>query len=120
MKTYLILAGLATSLIGIIGGSWLADRVGRRSTLQIADGLYMIGSLTTIFAKSSWPFIVGRAFTGVGVGIISVAPPLYIGEVSVSLRGSHVATYCVQMTLGHLLSEFVNSLLPPPNKVHNL
>ena len=66
----------------------LAKKGGRNRTMIVACALLGIGSLFTAIPNDIFTFNVFRIVGGVGVGLCSVASPLYISETSPSrLRG---------------------------------
>ncbi|XP_075549355.1 solute carrier family 2, facilitated glucose transporter member 8-like [Dermacentor variabilis] len=84
---------------GLLGGQ-LVNMVGRRATLFISCGWFLAGWLCIIFAQSIPLLFSGRALTGVAVGIVAPAVPVFISEICPSnIRGllntgSNVALYC--------------------------
>ena len=85
--------------IGAAAGSLIAgaavDRLGRKLLILVAMLTFSIGWVIMITDKSSIEqAIVGRFFTGLGVGYISISVPMYIGEVATQdIRGVLGATF---------------------------
>ena len=73
---------IASALYGTVAGSvlgaWPADHIGRRSTLILIGGLYLVGALWSALAGSVYDFIAARAIGGLGIGMSTVVAPLYI------------------------------------------
>ncbi|XP_020240526.1 probable inositol transporter 2 [Cajanus cajan] len=112
-KTWLQEAIVSTALVGaIIGaavGGWMNDRFGRRKSIIVADTLFFIGSVIMAAAISPAILIVGRVFVGLGVGMASMASPLYISEASPTrVRGALVALNSFLITGGQFLSYLIN------------
>ncbi len=63
-------------------GAWLCDRIGRRKTLIFACWLLAAGALLTALPRDIITFNVFRIVGGVGVGLCSIASPMYIAEVA--------------------------------------
>ncbi len=63
-------------------GAWLCDRFGRRRTLIGASWLLAIGAVLTALPRDIYTFNVFRIVGGVGVGLCSIASPMYIAEVA--------------------------------------
>ncbi|AES99187.1 inositol transporter, putative [Medicago truncatula] len=83
---------LAGAVIGAAVGGWINDRFGRKRSIMIADTLFFIGSAIMAAATSPAILIVGRVFVGLGVGMASMASPLYISEASpAKVRGALVS-----------------------------
>lgn len=80
--------GLAISaaLWGTVLGSGIGgiptDRFGRRKTLISIGILYFVSALWSGLATDFYSFMLARFIGGVGVGISTVASPLYISEIS--------------------------------------
>ena len=108
--------GLLVSIFCIgcaIGGllfSKLGDTYGRRIALVMVTTCYVIGLLISISATDKWyQYLIGRVFSGMGVGGISVYCPLLISEVSPKhLRGTLVSCFQLMITLGIFLGYCTN------------
>lgn len=66
---------------GLLGGQ-LVNIIGRRATLFASSPWFLTGWLCIIFGPSKVLLFVGRTLTGVGVGIVAPAVPVYISEIS--------------------------------------
>ncbi len=104
---------VSTLLLGaILGGSiggCLTDRFGRKKVFMLTAILLILGCLILIGATSYSILIAGRVLQGFAIGIISVAVPLYLGEISpTAQRGGIVATYQMTMSVGILVAYLVN------------
>ena len=69
-------------ILGPFLGAWMCDALGRNRTMIVACALLGIGSLFTAIPNDIVTFNVFRIVGGVGVGLCSVASPLYISETS--------------------------------------
>ncbi len=103
-------------LLGCIAGSWiggiLADRMGRRKTLMIAAVVFVIGALLLAVSPNYAWLLIGRIVSGGAVGLVSLAAPLYIAEISPPrLRGSFVSLYQLAITIGIVFSFLVDYFL---------
>lgn len=121
MKTNLHLntAELSTIVAAVLGGGAiatlitgpLADFYGRRTMINIAGGVFIVGVLLLIFSDSYATAMVGRLVQGIGVGIITIIIPLYLTEAAPSsIRGRSVTIFQLFLTGGILLA-FVVDLL---------
>lgn len=54
----------------------LADQLGRKRIILIADGLFVVGALWQALTSSVWGMIVGRSIIGAAVGGASLVVPL--------------------------------------------
>jgi SP family arabinose:H+ symporter-like MFS transporter len=89
-------------------GAWLCDRIGRKKTLLWASLLLALGALLTALPRDIITFNVFRIIGGVGVGLCSIASPMYIAEISpASRRGALGFMYQLAIVAGCILSIFV-------------
>jgi len=118
-------ATVSSALIGcIIGGAisgFLANRFGRKGSLQIAAILFFLSALGSaypeflFFEKGEasmsllWTFNLYRVLGGIGVGLASAVCPTYIGEIApASIRGRLVSFNQFAIIFGMLVVYFVN------------
>jgi SP family galactose:H+ symporter-like MFS transporter len=96
---------VATVLAGAIVGSLIASRLlearGRRFGIITAGFVFMIGTAGATAAPGATFLDASRIIVGVGIGLVSVAAPLYIAEMSTAeRRGSMVSVYQLAITVG--------------------
>jgi AAHS family 3-hydroxyphenylpropionic acid transporter len=65
---YFTAASSVGLLFGAVFGGWIADRVGRRSTLTVAIAIFGLFSIATAMASGFYSLVGARFFTGVGLG----------------------------------------------------
>jgi sugar porter (SP) family MFS transporter len=100
------------ALVGALLGGGLADRLGRTRTLVVAGTLFAVGALGESFAGSTAVLTVSRFVVGFGVGVASVAAPLYAAEMAPQqTRGRYVSSYQLAITIGILLADIVDAAL---------
>ncbi len=105
-------AALWGTVAGAIGGAWPTDRLGRRATLLWVGVLYFTSALWSAFAWDVYSFIVARMIGGIGVGISTVAAPLYITEIAPPrFRGRLTGMFQFNIVFGILIAYLSNSLL---------
>ena len=93
-------------------GAWLCDAIGRNRTMMVACALLGIGSVFTAIPRDITTFNVFRIVGGVGVGLCSVASPMYISETSPPrLRGSFGIMYQLAIVVGSVMAPFVSYLI---------
>ncbi|KAI9151319.1 Hexose transporter [Paramyrothecium foliicola] len=97
-------------LLGSLLTGKLADTIGRRMTISVAAFSSCIGIIIQVSSDSAWyQFAIGRLVDGIGIGVLSVAVPMYQSESSpVKIRGVVIAFYQLFITLGIWTSEVVN------------
>jgi len=97
------------ALFGALFGGGLADRLSRKKALIIAAYLLIAGSVVQAIAPSVAVLIAGRFVIGAGVGIASVAAPMYVAESApAALRGRYVSGYQLAITIGIFVAQFVD------------
>ena len=100
------------AMVGALVAGGLADRLGRRLTILLASGLFTAGALIEAFAPGSYVLVLGRLVVGFGVGVASVAAPLYAAEMAPArLRGRFVSLYQLAITLGIFVAYLVDFVL---------
>lgn len=109
LQETIVSMAIAGAIIGAAIGGWFNDRLGRRTTILIADFLFFIGAVIMAAAPNPALLIVGRVFVGFGVGMASMTSPLYISEASpAKVRGALVSTNGFLITGGQFLSYLIN------------
>ncbi|KAI5816860.1 general substrate transporter, partial [Pyronema omphalodes] len=107
----------ATSFGALLGGlsaGVLADRLGRKGVIYLADALFLIGALWQAFSTTVVSMICGRLIVGIGVGVGSLVIPLYISELApASHRGRLVVVDVLCITMGQVVAYAVGIILGP-------
>ena len=102
------------ALIGALIAGGLADRLGRKPTMMIGGALFAVGALGETLAPGTWILVISRFVIGFGVGVASVAGPLYAAEMAPSSdRGRYVSSYQLAVTIGILLADIADAVLSP-------
>jgi SP family galactose:H+ symporter-like MFS transporter len=100
------------ALLGALVAGALADKLGRRITILVGAVVFLVGVAVETWAPMSWVLVVSRLTLGAGVGIASVAAPLYASEVaSTRWRGRLVSTYQLAVTVGIFFAFLVDQML---------
>ncbi|RSL53227.1 hypothetical protein CEP54_010483 [Fusarium duplospermum] len=63
-------------------GDWISTKFGRRWCIIVANIIILIGALVNTFTVNIGMWCGGRAIMGAGVGIVKVATPVLIQEIS--------------------------------------
>ncbi len=110
--------GLAVSMalwgtvLGALVGSWPTDKLGRSRTLLLIGVLYTVSAVWSAIAPEVYSFMFARFLGGVGVGISTVAAPLYISEIAPpERRGRLAGLFQFNIVLGILLAFASNRML---------
>ncbi|KAI0784525.1 general substrate transporter [Abortiporus biennis] len=94
---------------GVLCTGYLADKLSRKYTIVLASCVFCVGVIvqTTAFHPSS--IFAGRFVTGLGVGSLSMAVPLYNAELAPpEVRGSLVALQQLAITFGIMVSFWID------------
>ncbi|KAG6844267.1 hypothetical protein H0H87_008303 [Tephrocybe sp. NHM501043] len=94
------------TLVGALCGAPIADYLGRRYAMVTECIIFAVGVIIQISATTSWQqFAVGRWVSGLGVGALSAAVPMYQAETAPArIRGTLTATYQLFITFGILVA----------------
>ncbi len=112
------LHGLAISMalwgtvIGSLIGGWPAEYFGRKKTLLWIGVLYLSSAIGSALAPEIYSFMIFRFIGGLGVGISTVAAPMFISEISPpKYRGRLTGMFQFNIVFGILIAFLSNSLL---------
>ncbi len=98
-----------TATLSIFLAGPLADRIGRRTVLRIATIVLAASAIVAAAATSYSMLIVARLLSGLGVGCVLVAAPMYIAEISPpALRGRMVTINQLFLVFGIFLASVSN------------
>lgn len=75
-------SALYGTVLGSLAGGWPANRFGRKRTLLFVGLLYVLSAVGCGFATGPAMFVAARILGGLGIGISTVAAPLYISEIA--------------------------------------
>lgn len=107
-----ISAALWGTVLGALGGGWPTERWGRRRTLFAAGVLYFVSAVWSGLATGVYTLMIARFIGGVGVGMSTVAAPLYIAEISPAYaRGRLAGLFQFNIVFGILAAYLSNALL---------
>lgn len=105
-------SALYGTVIGSLVGGWPTDRWGRKKTLVGVGVLYFVSAVWSGIAPEVWSLIIARFIGGLGVGISTVAAPLYITEISPpDRRGRLAGLFQFNIVFGILIAFLSNYLL---------
>ncbi|RKP23744.1 general substrate transporter [Syncephalis pseudoplumigaleata] len=101
---------VAATLASLFSGA-ISDCYGRRVSIITGTSTFIAGSGLTTAADNLAIFCVGRALTGIGLGLVFAAAPVYIAEVSSErLRGSLLVCMPFSVASGAIMAFMVNYL----------
>ncbi len=100
------------TVAGSFIGGWPTDHFGRRLTLLAIGALYFVSAVWSGLATDVYSFMVARFIGGVGVGISTVASPLFISEIAPpESRGRLAGMFQFNIVFGILVAYLSNALL---------
>lgn len=98
----------AGSLVGALASSYIADRLSRKTAIQIASVIWIIGSILQTASNGVALLCVGRVIAGLCVGIASSIVPVYQAEIAPKeIRGRVVSLQQWAITWGILIQYFI-------------
>jgi sugar porter (SP) family MFS transporter len=105
-------SALYGTVLGSLIGGWPADRFGRRATLVSIGMLYVVSAVGCAYAWNVQSLIAARVVGGLGIGISTVAAPLYISEIAPpAYRGRLTGMFQFNIVFGILIAFASNALL---------
>ncbi|THH33222.1 hypothetical protein EUX98_g993 [Antrodiella citrinella] len=94
---------------GVLCTGYLADKLSRKYTILFAVVVFCIGVIVQTAAMHASSIFGGRFITGLGVGSLSMAVPLYNAELAPpEVRGSLVALQQLAITFGIAISFWID------------
>ncbi|HWC60970.1 MAG TPA: sugar porter family MFS transporter [Verrucomicrobiae bacterium] len=105
-------AALYGTVIGSLIGGWPTDKFGRKRTLLSIGVLYVISTIGCAFANNVEVFIVARLIGGLGIGMSTIASPLYISEIApANYRGRLTGMFQFNIVFGILAAFASNAII---------
>lgn len=97
---------------GALFGGRVADRIGRKRSLLVCAGLFLIGAIGCALALNVQIMVAARIVLGLGVGAAAVTCPLYLAEMApADRRGRMVTINELMIVTGQMLAFATNALL---------
>ncbi|GAB1524937.1 hypothetical protein RhiTH_008093 [Rhizoctonia solani] len=93
---------------GAMAAGWLADRIGRKRTIQAGSLVAVLGCSLQTGAQNISYLMVGRAIAGISIGCLSMIVPLYQSEISPpNMRGFLTGMTQFMIGMGFLVANWV-------------
>ena len=100
------------TVIGSLIGGWPTEYFGRKKTLLWVGLLYLVSALGSAMTTEVYSFMIFRLIGGLGVGISTVAAPMFISEIAPpKYRGRLTGMFQFNIVFGILIAFLSNSLL---------
>ncbi|KAF5342615.1 hypothetical protein D9611_001585 [Ephemerocybe angulata] len=95
--------------VGVLATGYLADKLSRKYTIVLAVIVFIVGVIVQTAAYTAASIFGGRFVTGLGVGSLSMAVPLYNAEIAPpEVRGSLVGLQQLAITFGIMVSFWID------------
>jgi SP family arabinose:H+ symporter-like MFS transporter len=105
-------AALYGTVMGSLLGGWPTDTFGRKKTLILIGVLYVLSAFGCAFATGVGTFIAARFLGGLGIGVSTVAAPLYISEISPpAYRGRLAGMFQFNIVFGIVVAFASNAVI---------
>jgi len=112
MHGFAIASALYGTVLGALFGGWPTEKFGRKKTLFWIGILYLISAIGTGLAPEVYSFTIARFLGGIGIGVSTVAAPLYISEIAPpEKRGRLAGMFQFNIVFGILMAFLSNALL---------
>jgi SP family galactose:H+ symporter-like MFS transporter len=100
------------AMAGALVAGTLTEHYGRRMSIVLSAAVFVVGALLEALAPNTFVLVIGRLVLGAGVGVASVAAPLFGAEnAPAHVRGRFVSLYQMAITIGIFLAYFADYLL---------
>ncbi|WP_111767117.1 sugar porter family MFS transporter [Nakamurella deserti] len=98
--------------IGALLGGRLADVLGRKGSLLVCAGLFLVGALACALAPNVTVMVAARIVLGLGVGAAAATCPLFLAEMAPAHRRGRMVTINELMIVsGQMLAFIMNAVL---------
>lgn len=96
------------AVVGVMLAGFIADRCGRKSAIKTGSLFFIVGSIVQTSALDLIMLLVGRFVGGIGIGILSMACPMYMGEISPNnIRGALLCLEEFNIVLGIVVAFWI-------------
>lgn len=93
------------SVIGSFIGGYICDKIGRKTSILVCDGIFLVGSIVLALAPSYGMILFGRIVVGIAVAVSAIADVSYLTEIAPEHhRGALVSCNEASISLGFLLA----------------
>ncbi|MEL6809770.1 MAG: sugar porter family MFS transporter [Bacteroidota bacterium] len=107
--TFIMSMALWGTVLGSLAGGLPTKILGRKKTLFWIGVLFFVSAVGSALAQDPYSFSFFRFIGGIGVGVSSVAAPIYISEITASnQRGRLVALYQFCLVFGIMIAFISN------------
>ncbi|KFZ20703.1 hypothetical protein V502_03052 [Pseudogymnoascus sp. VKM F-4520 (FW-2644)] len=100
--------------VGATSAFWIGNKLGYKHGLYVSSTAVVVGAIFQVAGTVEATLIIGRLFTGYGVGLLSCFVPLLVADCAPAvLRGASVAAYQLGIASGLVLGTAVTYKTQP-------
>lgn len=111
MKGFVVSSAVLGAITGPVIGLWFADKIGRRKTMMLAAGFFMVSTIGCALTGTVSMLCFWRFLGGIGIGLAMMSSPIYIAELAPAhLRGRLVNVNQLSNVIGINLAVIVSYL----------
>jgi len=112
MHGWALSAALWGTVLGALLGGFPAARYGRKLTLVSIGLLYLVSAIGSALASDVIMFMLARLIGGLGVGVSTIAAPMFISEIAPARdRGKLAGMFQFNIVFGILIAYLSNFLI---------
>ncbi|KAL8496044.1 hypothetical protein ACS0TY_019956 [Phlomoides rotata] len=114
LPEYSLFGSISTigAMFGAILSGKIADLLGRKGAMGLAELFNVAGWLAMAFSMNVWWLDIGRLFTGFGIGLLSYVVPVYIAEITPkNLRGVFTSVNQLMICFGLSVMYLVGNVI---------
>lgn len=105
-------AALWGTVLGSLLGGYPTAKYGRKKVLISIGILYLVSAIGSALANDVYFFMIARLIGGLGVGVSTIAAPLFISEIAPAKdRGKLAGLFQFNIVFGILVAYFSNYLI---------
>lgn len=109
---WIVSCALIGCILGVASAGWIIDTFGRKKGMFFSGFLFAISAIGCAFPINIEFLIMARLVGGIGVGVASMATPIYIAEIAPpSIRGKLVSINQVAIIVGMVLAYSANRFI---------
>lgn len=95
--------------IGALTNPVFVEKFGRRLALAVSTIVFIVGASIQTYAPEMLVMWIGRIFSGMGIGMLSMCAPVYVAEIAEEhVRGQLGTLWQVAITFGILVASAAN------------
>ncbi|KAI8871288.1 general substrate transporter, partial [Ramicandelaber brevisporus] len=109
MRGFIVAMLTLGCFLGSLIAAPMTDRLSRKRSIMIAAFVFTVGGALQCAAWARWVLILGRVIAGLGIGVLSMAVPLFQSEIAPKqLRGRLISFQQLSITIGIAVSFWID------------